>query len=216
MGSSGRLGCARDSRACAGPAQLESSKLSITIQFATDAYLANRAGRNIAPATVRKYKTFVKQLREFDADKGYVMIEQIQITDMDEFYSRWKDGIRAKAKKLERLNGFCNFCEKRRWIAENPASDGGASRLGKAGQPNAPYRFRARERVRGLRRSAGDPMEEPPATCAPEGTRKHPHAAGGLRGAANLGLLMRKMFGCGPAAGASGSPEGACNGHGSR
>ena len=105
------------------PPPLESSKPSITIQFATDAYLANRAGRDIAPATVRKYKTFVKQLREFAADKGYVMLEQIQITDMDEFYSRWKDGIRAKAKKLERLKGFCNFCVKRRWIAENPASD---------------------------------------------------------------------------------------------
>ena len=105
------------------PPQLESSKPSITIQFATDAYLANRAGRDIAPATVRKYKTFVKQLRAFAADKGYVILEQLEITDMDEFYSRWKDGIRAKAKKLERLKGFFNFCVKRKWVAENPASD---------------------------------------------------------------------------------------------
>jgi hypothetical protein len=105
------------------PPQLESSKPSITIQFATDAYLANRAGRDIAPVTVRKYKTFVKQLREFADDKGYVILEQLEITDMDEFYSRWKDGIRAKAKKLERLKGFFNFCVKRKWVAENSASD---------------------------------------------------------------------------------------------
>jgi integrase len=99
------------------------AKPSVTIQFATDAYLANRAGRGIAPATLRKYTTFVKQLRHFAADKGYVLIDQFQITDMDEFYSRWKDGIRAKGKKLERLNGFFRFCLKRKWIAEGPAAD---------------------------------------------------------------------------------------------
>ncbi len=64
----------------------EGAKPAITIGFATDSYLANRAGRNIRPST-------------------------------------WKDGIRAKAKKLERLNGFFRFCVKRNWIAENPAAD---------------------------------------------------------------------------------------------
>jgi hypothetical protein len=45
------------------------------------------------------------------------------MTDMDEFNTLWKDGIRAKAKELERLNGFFHFCGKRKWIAENPAAD---------------------------------------------------------------------------------------------
>jgi len=96
---------------------------AITIQFATEAYLANRAGRGIAPATLRKYTTFVKQLRAFAAEKGYVLINQIEITDMDEFYSKWNDGIRAKGKKLERLNGFFKFCVKRKWIKESPSAD---------------------------------------------------------------------------------------------
>lgn len=95
----------------------------ITIQFATEAYLSNREGRGIAPATLRKYRTFVNQLLAFSADKGYVTIDQIQIIDMDEFYSRWRDGVRAKGKKLERLNGFFKFCVKRKWITENPAGD---------------------------------------------------------------------------------------------
>ena len=51
------------------------------------------------------------------------MLDQIQITDMDEFYGSWPDGPRAKGKKLERLKGFFVFCVKRKWIAENPASD---------------------------------------------------------------------------------------------
>ena len=42
---------------------------------------------------------------------------------MDEFYGTWRDGIRSKARKLERLKGFFRFCEKRKWIAENPAAD---------------------------------------------------------------------------------------------
>jgi len=33
---------------------------------------------------------------------------------MDEFYGLWKDGIRAKAKKLERLKGFLKFSTKRK------------------------------------------------------------------------------------------------------
>jgi site-specific recombinase XerD len=103
--------------------QAEPSKASISIPFATDAYLANRVNRNIEPSTLRKYNTFVKQFRDFANDKGYVLIEQVQITDMDEFYSRWRDGARAKAKKLERLKGFFNFCVKRKWITESPASD---------------------------------------------------------------------------------------------
>jgi site-specific recombinase XerD len=106
------------------PASAEAPKTSgITIRFATEAYLSNRAGRGIAAATLRKYKTFVNQLLAFATQKGYVLIDQIQITDMDEFYSCWKDGMRAKGKKLERLNGFFKFCVKRKWVHENPAAD---------------------------------------------------------------------------------------------
>jgi integrase len=51
-----------------------------------------------------------------------VVTGQLQeITGMDDFYAGWRDGIRAKGKKLERLNGFFNFCVKRKWILENPA-----------------------------------------------------------------------------------------------
>jgi integrase len=106
-----------------GSVNSQAPKPTISIQFAADAYLANRAGRGIASATLRKYTTLVKQLREFASDKGYVLIDQFEITDMDAFYSRWKDGIRSKAKKLQRLNGFFRFCAKRKWITENPAAD---------------------------------------------------------------------------------------------
>jgi len=42
---------------------------------------------------------------------------------MDRFYASWNDGIRAKAKKLDRLKGFIQFCKKRKWLTENIAED---------------------------------------------------------------------------------------------
>ena len=51
----------------------------------------------------------MKQLREFASDKGYVMLEQLQITDMDEFYSRWKDGISSQGQETGTIEGFPQF-----------------------------------------------------------------------------------------------------------
>lgn len=105
------------------PSELEITKTSITILFATDAHLANRAARGIKPSSLSKYKTLVKQLRDYADQKGYVMIDQLQPTDMDDFYSQWRDQKRAKGRKLERLKALFNFCVKRKWIAQNPAED---------------------------------------------------------------------------------------------
>ena len=43
------------------------------------------------------------------ADKGCVAIKQFGPVDMDQFYGVWRDGVRAKGKKLERRNGLFNF-----------------------------------------------------------------------------------------------------------
>jgi site-specific recombinase XerD len=42
---------------------------------------------------------------------------------MDLFYASWKDGIRAKAKKLDRLKSFVKFCRKRKWLEDDVTSD---------------------------------------------------------------------------------------------
>jgi site-specific recombinase XerD len=39
------------------------------------------------------------------------------------YVASWNDGIRSKAKKLERMKGFIKFCMKRKWIAENITGD---------------------------------------------------------------------------------------------
>ena len=41
----------------------------------------------IAPATLRKYRTFTKQLTAFAEQRGYVMLDQFRSADIDVFYS---------------------------------------------------------------------------------------------------------------------------------
>jgi hypothetical protein len=72
----------------------------MTIADATEAFLASRRNRGIAPPTEAKYKTFIKQLRAYCDSKGYLRLDQLAVADMDRFYAWWKDGKGAKAKKL--------------------------------------------------------------------------------------------------------------------
>jgi hypothetical protein len=95
----------------------------VTIADATEAYLARCRNRGIQTTTFNKYRTFVTQLRNYCDARGYVLIQQLTIADMDRFYASWKDGIRAKSKKLERLKSFVRFCMKREWLAKDIAED---------------------------------------------------------------------------------------------
>ena len=95
----------------------------ITIVDAAESFVASRQNRGIEPPTLAKYKTFVKQLRGYCNERGYVWLQQLTVTDMDRFYASWKDGKRSRAKKLERLKGFTKFCLKRKWLTENIAED---------------------------------------------------------------------------------------------
>jgi len=94
----------------------------ITIAVATKIFLGNREGARIAPATLRKYKTFTKQLTAFAEARGYIMLDQITSTDVDGFYGGWNLGARAKGKRLGTLRAFFRFCMNRKWLTENPVS----------------------------------------------------------------------------------------------
>jgi integrase len=101
----------------------ESQRTRITVEDATQAYLAKCKNRSIAPNTLAKYRTFTNQLSAYCAVRGCLYVDQLTVTDMDRFYASWKDAIRAKAKKLERLKSFIKFCVKREWLAKNIADD---------------------------------------------------------------------------------------------
>ena len=84
-----------------------------------------RAARTVpsVATSLAKYRTFVNQLLAFAKNRGYIYLDQFSVADMDLFYGSWKDGIKARAKKLDRLKSFVKFCMKRKWIAENITDD---------------------------------------------------------------------------------------------
>jgi integrase len=90
---------------------------------ATEAFLAKCQNRGVVDATLRKYKTFVKQLIAYCESRGYLYVDQLSMHDMDRFYALWKDGVRSKGKKLDKLKSFVKSCLKRKWLAENIADD---------------------------------------------------------------------------------------------
>jgi integrase len=94
----------------------------ITLDEATKVFLSLREGDKISPATLRKYKTFAKQLLAYAASRGYVRLDQLTAADIDRFYAGLKLGLRAKAKRLGTLRSFFRFCMNRKWLQENPVS----------------------------------------------------------------------------------------------
>jgi len=79
--------------------------------------------RGLANATNLKYATFVRQFQAFAESRGLVHINRVTISDMDAFYAGWKDGKKAKARKLHKLQSFIRFCLRRKWISEDIAQD---------------------------------------------------------------------------------------------
>lgn len=93
-----------------------------TIEDATKAFLSHREGSKIAISTLRKYRTFTKQLTEFAESRGYLMLDQFTSVDIDAFYGGLNLGARTKGKWLGTLRSFFRFCTSRKWLQENPVN----------------------------------------------------------------------------------------------
>jgi integrase len=94
-----------------------------TIPEATEAFLLKCETRGVRRTTLAKYRTFVNQLNAYAANRGDIRIDQLSVLDTDRFYASWTDGIRSRAKKLERLKSFIQFCKKRNWLTEDIPED---------------------------------------------------------------------------------------------
>jgi integrase len=98
------------------------AKPRVTIEHACKVFLTNRESAGLAPATLRKYCTFTKQIGAFADSHGYALIDQITADDIDLFWANWLLGARAKGKRLTTLRAFFRFAVHRKWIAESPVS----------------------------------------------------------------------------------------------
>jgi len=98
------------------------AKSRVTIADACKVFITNRESAGLADATLRKYRTFEKQITAYADSRGYVMLDQFTPDDIDRFWANWKLGARAKGKRLTTLRAFFRFCTHRKWIAESPVS----------------------------------------------------------------------------------------------
>jgi integrase/recombinase XerC len=94
----------------------------VTIADACKVFITNRESAGLAAATLRKYRTFAKQITAYADSRGYVMLDQFTPGDIDLFWANWKLGARAKGKRLTTLRAFFRFCVNRKWIDELPVS----------------------------------------------------------------------------------------------
>jgi integrase len=98
------------------------AKTRCTVVDACKTFVASREVAGLSPATLRKYRTFEKQIVAYAEKHGYVFLDQFTPGDIDHFWANWKMGPRAKAKRLTTLRGFFRFCLHRKWINESPVS----------------------------------------------------------------------------------------------
>jgi integrase len=106
----------------APPPEPVHEKPRVGIGAACETFITNREAAGLTPATLRKYRTFAKQIGDFADSRGYVMLDQFTPEDIDRFWANWKLGPRAKGKRLTTLRAFFRFCANRKWIAESPVS----------------------------------------------------------------------------------------------
>jgi integrase len=98
------------------------TKPPCTVVDACKTFVASREVAGLSAATLRKYRTFEKQIVAYAERHGFVMLDQFTPEDIDRFWANWKMGPRAKAKRLTTLRGFFRFSVHRKWIQESPVS----------------------------------------------------------------------------------------------
>ncbi|MDE3155997.1 MAG: site-specific integrase, partial [Acidobacteriota bacterium] len=98
----------------------ENTRVSVVQACLT--FLSSREAAGLASATLRKYRTFTKQITAYAENKGYVFLDQVTPDDIDRFWATWKLGARTKGKRLTTLRGFFRFCVNRKWIPESPVT----------------------------------------------------------------------------------------------
>jgi hypothetical protein len=101
----------------------EATLIHIRVTDATAANLANARTGASSHRPLSNTRPSPASLMPTPRAGGMVNLEQFTVSDMDRYYGSWSDGIRARAKKLERLIAFVEFFLKRKWITEDLTSD---------------------------------------------------------------------------------------------
>ncbi|NWF82283.1 MAG: site-specific integrase, partial [Bryobacteraceae bacterium] len=93
---------------------------AITVAEAAQKFLGESIARNLAPASLKKYRAFCDLLRRF-AERHCPLLTSFTPELVREFRDSWKVGPYTTAKRLELVRSFFRFCEENDWIGRSPA-----------------------------------------------------------------------------------------------
>lgn len=89
---------------------------------AVAAYLVNC--QHLNENTQRKYcNRLRKQLLPFCESRGIDYVSELSVETLDSFRAGRKLAVTTSARELDTLRQFLAFCQKRRWIGDNPAKE---------------------------------------------------------------------------------------------
>ena len=94
-----------------------------TVQEAVADYMESKHGTNRHYETIKQEVTLLeRQLLEWCACRGIVYLAELDLEGITKFRNSWGNNGVTSNRKASRLRGFFAYCQRRRWIAENPAA----------------------------------------------------------------------------------------------
>ena len=90
-----------------------------TVKEATEAFLVH--SRDLSPASLKKYGNVLRYLQEFCQRDHIETLSELTVETLDEYRAQREIGALTATKELQTLRQFCEFCVRRKWLAENPA-----------------------------------------------------------------------------------------------
>jgi site-specific recombinase XerD len=82
---------------------------------------ASTKGRELATATLGKYRTLFGRLQSFCSERSLSRLDDLTTEALRTFRETWPTGPRATSNNICRLKAFFKFCVENEWIARNPA-----------------------------------------------------------------------------------------------
>src|SRR5579875_1132157 len=93
-----------------------------TVKAAVADYMESKYGTNRRYETIKQEVTLLeRQLLDWCAKQGIVYLGELNLDKVTKLRNSWKNSGATTNRKASRLRAFFRYCERRRWIKDNPA-----------------------------------------------------------------------------------------------
>jgi integrase/recombinase XerD len=93
-----------------------------TIKDAVSDYMESKHGTNRRYETIKQEVTLLeRQFLDWCAQQGIVYLAELNLENITKFRNSWGNTGTTTNRKASRLRGFFRYCQRRKWIIDNPA-----------------------------------------------------------------------------------------------